>query len=72
MGRSSRRHWHFSTHTLEGYYSFLDLNRHEPQGGAGHLVSVVKAFAGAGITNLIIALFDNDTAAREAVRALRP
>ena len=56
---------------LEGYYSFLDFESTRAAGGAGHLVSVVKAFAGAGITNRIIALFDNDTAAREAVRALQ-
>jgi hypothetical protein len=30
----------------------------------------VKAFSGAGITNRIVALFDNDTAAREATRML--
>ena len=55
---------------LEGYYSFLDFESTRAAGGAGHLVSVVKAFAGAGISNRVIALFDNDTAAREAVRAL--
>jgi hypothetical protein len=56
---------------LQGYYSFLDFDSSRSSGGAGHLVSVVKAFAGAGITNRVIALFDNDTAAREAVRVLR-
>lgn len=55
---------------LVGYYSFLDFDSSRSPGGAGYLVSVVKAFAGAGITNRVIALFDNDTAAREAVRAL--
>jgi len=52
------------------YYSFLDFNSSRSPGGAGYLVSIVKAFAGAGITNRIVALFDNDTAAHDAVRAL--
>lgn len=55
---------------LAEYYSFLDFGSSRSPGGAGYLVSVVKAFAGAGITNRIVALFDNDTAAREAVRIL--
>ena len=48
----------------------LDFDSSRSQGGAGHLVSIVKAFSGAGITNRVIALFDNDTAAREARRSL--
>jgi hypothetical protein len=40
-------------------------------GGASSLVSIVKAFAGAGITNRVIALFDNDTATSEALRGLQ-
>ncbi len=52
------------------YYAFLDFDSSRSPGGAGHLVSLVKAFAAAGITNRVIALFDNDTAAREATRAL--
>jgi HEPN/Toprim N-terminal domain 1 len=55
---------------LSAYYSFLDFDSSRSPGGAGHLVSLVKAFAAAGITNRIVALFDNDTAAREARRAL--
>lgn len=55
---------------LSAYYSFLDFDSSRSQGGAGHLVSIVKAFAGAGITNRVIALFDNDTAAHEATRSL--
>jgi hypothetical protein len=55
---------------LSAYYSFLDFDTSRSQGGAGHLVSIVKAFAGAGITNRVIALFDNDTAAFEARRSL--
>lgn len=51
---------------LSGYYSFLDFDASRSQGGAGHLVSIVKAFAATGIANRLIALFDNDTAAHEA------
>lgn len=56
---------------LVGYYSFLDFELSRAPGGAGHLVALVKAFAGAGITNRTIALFDNDTAAYESVQQLR-
>jgi hypothetical protein len=33
-------------------------------------VNTIKAFVGAGIANRIVALFDNDTATRAALRAL--
>ena len=56
---------------LAEYYSFMDFEGTRVPGGAGILVNTLKAFIGAGIANRIIALFDNDTAARSAVRALR-
>lgn len=43
----------------------------KPQGGVGHLMNVVKSFAGAGIENKIIALFDNDTAAYSTIESLK-
>lgn len=55
---------------LVGYYSFLDFDSSRAQGGASQLVSLIKAFAGAGVGNRTIAIFDNDTAAREALRGL--
>ena len=55
---------------LSPYYSFLDFASTNSPGGAGHLVRIVQAFAAAGIANRVIALFDNDTAARDATRAL--
>jgi hypothetical protein len=55
---------------LIGYYSFMDLAVRSP-GGAGSLVHVVKSFAGAGIENRVIALFDNDTAGHAALSLLR-
>jgi HEPN/Toprim N-terminal domain 1 len=55
---------------LLGYFSFMDLAVRSP-GGAGSLVHVVKSFAGAGIENRVIALFDNDTAGHAALSLLR-
>jgi hypothetical protein len=54
---------------LFGYYTFMDFGI-KPAGGAGDLVNIVKSFAGSGIKNRIIALFDNDTAAYSAVSIL--
>ncbi len=52
------------------YYTFMDFGISNASGGASTLVSVLKAFLGAGIQNRIIALFDNDTAARVAMKGL--
>lgn len=51
-------------------YSFMDFDGPGFPGGVGHLVNTLKAFAGAGIANKVIALFDNDTGARSALRAI--
>lgn len=55
---------------LTDYYSFMDLAVRSP-GGAGSLVHVVKSFAGAGVENRTIALFDNDAAGHSAASMLR-
>jgi hypothetical protein len=55
---------------LTGYYSFMDLAVRAP-GGTGSLVHIVKAFAGAGIENRMVALFDNDTAGHAALSLLK-
>lgn len=55
---------------LAEYFSFMDFDSANAPGGAGHLVNTVKAFAGAGIANRVVALFDNDTAAAAALRGL--
>lgn len=55
---------------LSSYYSFLDFDTARVPGGAGQLASLVKGFAAAGIGNRIIAIFDNDSAARDAKRSL--
>ncbi len=56
---------------LSTYYSFLDFASASVRGGATALVEVVKAFIGARIANRVIAVFDNDSAAEDAIRALR-
>jgi hypothetical protein len=48
---------------------FMDYGQ-KPMGGAGPLVNMVRAFAAAGIANRVVALFDNDTAAADALRSL--
>lgn len=55
---------------LKDYYSFLDFDGTGYGGGVGNLANVVKAFAGSGIVNNVIALFDNDTAAQSACKKL--
>lgn len=55
---------------LVDYFSFVDFTGSNLRGGAGSLVSTIKAFVGAGIQNRTVALFDNDTAASEALRGL--
>jgi hypothetical protein len=46
---------------------FLDYDR-RPEGGVGALLHNVRAFSAAGIWNRIVAIFDNDTAAADALR----
>ncbi|MGW1543205.1 hypothetical protein ACWCPM_23695 [Streptomyces sp. NPDC002309] len=48
---------------------FMDYSN-SPRGGAPALVATVRAFAAARIANPVIALFDNDTAASDALRPL--
>jgi hypothetical protein len=56
---------------LVDYFSFMDFDGTRVVGGAGSLANIVRAFAGAGILNRVIAVFDNDTAAETAIRTLR-
>lgn len=55
---------------LYDYYSFMDFGM-RPPGGVGQMVNLVKSFAGAGIENRIVFLFDNDTAAFSALDTLK-
>jgi hypothetical protein len=54
---------------LAGYFAFMDFT--EYGGGAGQLANLVRAFAGAGIVNRVVAVFDNDAAPLAAMRTLR-
>jgi hypothetical protein len=54
---------------LQEFIRFTDFTQ-RPESNAGALVRTVKAFAAAGITNRVVALFDADTAAHDAVRSL--
>lgn len=56
---------------LQDYFYFLDFEGANIGGGVGNLANTVKAFAGAGIVNNILALFDNDTAAAAACKPLQ-
>jgi hypothetical protein len=55
---------------LVGYLTFLDFRSANAAGGTGPLINAVRAFAAAGVLNRTLALFDNDTAGRSAVRTL--
>jgi hypothetical protein len=55
---------------LANFFRFLDFKGTNIAGGASALAHTVKAFAGVGIVNRIIALFDNDTGAEDALRTL--
>lgn len=56
---------------LSDYFRFIDFDEARVSGGAGNLANIVKVFAGAGIINKVIALFDNDTAAESSLKSLR-
>jgi hypothetical protein len=57
-------------HLLD-YFTFMDFELARVGGGAPQLANIVKSFAGAGIVNKVIALFDNDTIGKEAVQNLQ-
>lgn len=56
---------------LEGYITFPDFNQRS-EGGAAALRQTVRAFASAGIPNRVLAVFDNDTAARDVLHSFSP
>jgi hypothetical protein len=55
---------------LAPYVRFLDYDLGN-EGGASAAVKMLKSFASAGVWNRIVAVFDNDSAAYEAVMNLR-
>jgi hypothetical protein len=52
-------------------YSFLDHSSFKAQGGTGELERLARGFAGAGVSNRVVVLFDNDTAGVAASMRLR-
>lgn len=56
---------------LEGFYHFMDFENSKYEANASRLVHTIKSFVGSGIKNLIVALFDNDSAAKKEIKNLR-
>ena len=55
---------------LTEYFHFFDFTGRNVGGGAGELANLVRAFAAADVRHRILALFDNDTAAKAALSNL--
>lgn len=56
---------------LMNYFHFMDFENSRYEANASRLVHTVKSFVGSGIKNLIIALFDNDSAAFKEINNFR-
>ena len=55
---------------LADYFHFFDFTGGKVPGGVGQLANLVRAFAAADVRHRILALFDNDTAAKAALSSL--
>ena len=55
---------------LADYFHFFDFTGRKVAGGAGELSNLVRAFAAADVRHRILALFDNDTAAKASLSNL--
>lgn len=55
---------------LHSYFAFMDFENAKVEGGVGFITGIVKSFAGVGISNKIVAIYDNDTAAKVATKQL--
>lgn len=55
---------------LSDYFHFFDFDG--SGGGAGQLVNLVRAFAASDVRHRILAIFDNDTGAKEALSRFNP
>lgn len=55
---------------LVDYFHFFDFTGRNLGGGVGQLANLVRAFAAADVRHRVLALFDNDTAARAALSIL--
>ena len=52
-------------------YSFVDFEGFKVECGASPLVRLLRGFAGAGLTDRFIAIFDNDAGGHEALASLK-
>jgi hypothetical protein len=52
-------------------YSFVDFEGFRVEGGASPIARLLRGFAGAGLTDRFIAIFDNDAAGHEALISLK-
>lgn len=55
---------------LAPFYAFMEFHDSKAEGGVGRQIALVKALSGVRVSNRIVALFDNDTAARSAMKVL--
>ncbi len=55
---------------LADYFRFFDHSTTKAGGGVGQLANLVRSFAALDVRQRVIAVFDNDTAGRDAVNAL--
>ena len=55
---------------LADYFRFFDHSTTKAGGGVGQLVNLVRSFAALDVRQRVIAVFDNDTAGRDAVSTL--
>ena len=55
---------------LADYFHFFDFTARKVGGGSGELANLVRAFAAADIKQRVLALFDNDTAAKASLSSL--
>ena len=55
---------------LYSYFTFMDFENAKVEGGVGFITGIIKSFSGVGISNKIVAIYDNDTAAKVATKQL--
>ncbi len=56
---------------IADFFDFIDMSEHYPFTGTGSLVNFCMGLARIGIQNKVLVVFDNDTAAREAIDRLK-
>lgn len=61
---------HFFPYLVK-FYHFMDFENSRYEANASRLVHTIKSFVGSGIKNQIIAIFDNDSAAKNEIKNLR-